>query len=272
MTTSIKPLRMNHLNMVLDDFDSGLAHFQRLYDANLVLDLPNPGFHACLIEIGRTIFEIYCPALFLLSARYGEHYLGVEYQADMAEVRAAIAERGIRIVRDIDVALHTHPADTLGIAFEFWAGHFHDNPEVLRHGTMHPVEHWRDAHPLALTGAHGFTVAVEDLSAASAFLQDFLSARPLYEAARPAIGAQAIGLGIADSTVELLAPTGAGELRDHLVRYGQGIRSTVLRTRDMGSLRDHLAERQVALVPGTQEGWLAVPAEANHGVIFEFAE
>ena len=271
MTTSIKPLRMNHLNMVLDDFDSSLAHFRDLYDANLVLDLPHPGFHACLIEIGRTIYEIFCPAIFLLNARYGEHYLGVEYQADMDEVRAAIADHGVRIVRDIDVALHTHPADTLGIAFEFWAGHFHDNPEILQ-GTMHSVEHWRDEHPLALTGEHSFTVAVKDLAAASAFLQSFLSARPVYEAARPAIGAQAIGLEIADSTVELLAPTGPGEVQDHLHRYGEGIRSTVLHTRDLASVRRHFAERKVGLAPGTKEGWVAVLAEANHGVIFEFAE
>ena len=115
-------------------------------------------------------------------------------------------------------------------------------------------------------------MVLDDFAAASAFLQSFLSARPTYEAARPAIGAQAIGLEITDSTVELLTPNGPGEVQDHLHRYGEGIRSTVLHTRDLASVRRHFAERKVGLAPGTKEGWVAVPAEANHGVIFEFAE
>lgn len=119
MTTSIKPVRMNHLNLVLEDFDASVAHFTGLYGAEFMADIPNPETHACLIEIGRVIYEIFVPNAWLLTARYGAHYVGLEYQADIDQVRAAIAERNIRVVRDIGLALHTHPADTLGVAFEF---------------------------------------------------------------------------------------------------------------------------------------------------------
>lgn len=72
--------------------------------------------------------------------------------------------------------------------------------------------------------------------------------------------------------IELLAPTGPGELQQHLHRYGEGIRSTVFGVRDIEAVRGYFAERHVGLARGTTETTLAVPATANLGVIFEFAE
>lgn len=271
--TSIRPVQLNHLNLVLEDFDASVAHFARLYDAEFMADIPNPETHACLIEIGRVIFEIFIPRAWFLTARYGAHYIGVEYRADIAEVRAAVAGRGIRIVRDIGLALHTHPADTLGVAFEFYDGEFHTRTwDALGRRAMHSAQHWRDVHPLGLTGLKNYTLAVHDLKAAQGFLEGFLSAKPVYEAARPAVGAQAVGLRVADGTIELLAPTDPGELADHLRRYGEGIRSTVFAARDLDAVRHTFAARGVDLVQGTEDTALAVPASANLGVIFEFAE
>lgn len=272
MSTTIRPVRMNHLNLVVEDFDASVAHLTGLYGAEFLMDIPNRESHACLVEIGRVIFELFVPNAWLLNARYGPHYVGVEYQADMDVVRTAIAERGIRIVRDIGVALHTHPADTLGVAFEFWSGYFHDNLwEPLGNRPMHSAAYWRDGHPLGLTGLKSYTLAVRDLGSAAAFFESFLGARPIYEMPRPAIGARAIGLQVADDVIELLAPAGPGELQRHLDRYGEGIRSTVFGARDIDAVRRYFADRQVELVPGTTEASLAVPASANLGVIFEFA-
>lgn len=272
MNTTITPEKLNHLNLVLEDFHASVAHFCGLYGAEFMADIPNQETHACLIEIGRVIFELFIPNAWLLTARYGPHYVGVEYQADIEQVRAAIAERGIRIVRDIGIALHTHPADTLGVAFEFYDGEFHDRTwDALGGRKMHTADHWRDVHPLGVTGLQCVTLAVNDLTQAQRFLESFLAAEPLYETGRPAVGGQAVGLRVADATIELLAPDGPGELERHLRRYGEGIRSTVFGVRELEAVRRYFAERYVALSQGTADGALAVAGEANLGVIFEFA-
>ncbi len=273
MPTSIRPVRVNHLNVVLEDYDAGLAHFRALFGADFLLDLPSAEWHACLIDIGRVIFEIFVPPAFLLNSRHGAHYLGIEYQANMDEVRAALTDHKVRIVRDIKVAVHTHPADGYGVAFEFYDGAFHDNQWAALDGAkMKPAEYWRDEHPLGLAGLKGYTLAVADLDAATAFFKSFISAEPVYDAARPAIAARARGLQVADAILELIAPTGDGPLQQHLQRLGQGIYSTVFTVRDLAQAQSYFAERGVPTVPGSAPDSIAIPAEANLGVIFEFTE
>ena len=261
------------MNIVLEDFDDGLRHFQDLYGAEFLSDIPQKELHAGLFETGRVIFEIFVPHAYILMSRYGPHYLGLEYQADMGVVRQAIAERGIRIIRDIGPAVHTHPEDTFGVAFEFYGDYFHDRPAWKETGApMKSAAYWRDEHALGLTGLKGYTLAVHDIAAASEFVQSFLGGAPAYEAPREAIGGRAIGLQVADAVVELVTPTGEGELSRHLHRYGDGIRSTVFGVRDIEQARRYFGARSVPLVAGGAPGSFAVPAEANKGVIFEFAE
>src|SRR5262249_14393833 len=155
------------------------------------------------------------------NSRYGPHHIGIEYEADMAEVRETIAAHGIRIVRDIGAALHTHPADCFGVAFEFFEGTFFDNSPYLT-TPLRPPAFWRE-HPLQLIGLKAYTIAVYDLAAASRFLQSFLSAEPIYEEARPEFGAHALGLRVADCGIELLAPDGEGLLANEMQHSGQGI-------------------------------------------------
>lgn len=271
MLRTIRPVRVNHINMVIKDFDAGIAHFRNLYGADFLADYPQAEWHAGLFEMGGVIFEPFVPPTWLLSSRYGPHYLGIEYQADMDAARAAIADHGIRIVRDIGLALHTHPADTLGVAFEFYDGGFHEREWPLIGGRMKSADYWRDEHPLGLTGLKAVTLVVEDAGAAAALLRSFLSAQSAYEEARPAVGAQAIGLTIAGSVIELLVPTGDGVIRRHLDRFGPGIRSTVMGVRDIGQAQYYFAERGLTLALGDRPESLAIAAEDNMGIILEFA-
>ena len=189
MPRSIRPQRVNHMNAVLQDFDASVAHFEEGYGAEFMVDMPQKEFHACLFEIGQVIFELFVPWDFLVSARLGPHYVGLEWQADMDEVRAALADHGVRTVRDIGLALHTHPDDGFGVAHEFYAGEFQTRDWPLLEGPIRSAESWRDEHPLGLTGLSGYTHAVDDLDAAGAFLQSFLGAEPVFAEARPAIAA-----------------------------------------------------------------------------------
>jgi hypothetical protein len=270
---SIRPVRVNHMNIVWESFDASVEHLTSLYGATIVMDIPPTTMHAGLFEIGRVLFEFFTPHEYLLASRYGPHYLGIEYDADMTVVRQAIAERGIRIVRDTGIALHTHPADGFGISFEFYDGYFHDWVWEEKGGTsLRSAAYWRDEHPLSLLGQKGYTVAVHDIEAATAFYQSFLSAEIVYDIHRPEHAARAIGLKTGDVVAELLTPTGPGTIQAHLRDHGQGIRSTIFRARDIGVARRYFEARGIELEPGTAPEAFSVPAKANLGVIFEFQE
>lgn len=271
MAKSIHLRRMSHPNVVVENYDASLAHLRELFGAEFLLDMPKPEWHACLVEIGGVIFEFFAAHNFLLNSRHGPHFLGIEYEADMAEVREVCAAHGVRIIRELGVACHTNPVDCLGVDFEFYEGSFFTNPINLVQ-TVKPVEYWRDEHPLGLMGLKAYTLAVSDIAAASRFLQSFLETEVVYETDRPAIGARAQGLQTADCVLELLTPTGDGPLRQELERIGQGIHSMVFRTRDLEQARRYFTERNVKLVSGTAPERFAIAPEANLGVVFEFSE
>ena len=271
MPHSIRPQRVNHMNAVLQDFDASIAHFEEAYGAEFMVDMPQKEFHACLFEMGQAIFELFVPWDFLVSARLGPHYVGLEWQADIDEVRAALADHGVRTVRDIGIALHTHPEDCFGVAHEFYAGEFHTREWPLLGGRIKPAEYWADEHPLGLTGLKGYTHVVADIDAASDFYRTFLSAEPAFEQDRPAIGGRARGLKVADAVVELLTPSGPGWLLQRLRHQGEGILSTVFGVRDSAQALNHFVAKGIPVDVGTAEGNVAVPAEANHGIMFEFS-
>ena len=77
---------------------------------------------------------------------------------------------------------------------------------------------------------------------------------------------------VSDAVIELLTPTANGELAQHLYRYGDGIRSTVFGVTDIDRARHFLTERGLPTVRGDAPSTIAVPAEANLGLMFEFAQ
>jgi catechol 2,3-dioxygenase-like lactoylglutathione lyase family enzyme len=271
MATSIRCKRVSHLNVVVQDYETSVAHLRDLFGAEYILDLPKPEWHAWLSEIGGVIFEFFAPPNFLLHARHGPHYQGIEYQADMDEVRAAVADHGVRIIRELVVAVHTHPADAYGADFEFYSGSFHDNDPPVLTQLIKPAAYWRDEHPLGLLGLKAHTHMVSDIEAASRFMQSFVSGELLYDEARPALGARAIGLQVADAVLELLAPTGAGPLRSELEIIGQGIRSTVFQVRDLEQARRYFESRGTPLIAGSSPERFAIDPAANLGLLFEFS-
>ena len=271
MSESIRCLHMNHINAVVEGLDD-VDHFRDLYGAQLILDLPE--FQSCLITIGTVIFELFLPQDYLLNARFGPHYVGLEYQVpDTGDARGAVQARGIRILGDIGVAFHTHPADTCGVAVEIYHRNFHtEGPPNGYLEPIKPVDYWRDEHPLGFTGLMRYSVAVSDAEATTKFFRDFMNATILYEAPRPAVGARAVGLALADTVAEILTPTEDGVLQRYLARYGDGIRSTVLAVRDLQQAQAYFTDRGITLQPGDAPDTLAIAPEDNCGLLFEFSE
>ena len=271
MAGPINPVRMNHINVVVEDLPHSVEHFSALYCAEFLMDLPQREWHAGLVDFGRVIFELFAPPAFLLNARYGPHYLGIEYQAEMAVVREAIAAHGVRIVRDIDVALHTHPADCFGVSFEFYGGSFHDNDWPLLGRKMRAPSHWQLDHELGLVGLKAYTIAVADMGAATRFIESFLGGSRVYDEDRPLIGARAIGFQCGDGLLEIQAPVAEGVLRRHLCHKGDGIRSTVFAVQDLDLARGYFQNRGILPGPGSTANSFSLPLAASFGVLFEFS-
>ena len=271
MARSVRCRRLSHTNLVIENLEASAAFLRDVYGGSFMLDLPGPDWHACLIEVGGLVVELFEPKGFMLHGRIGPHHLGVEYEADMAEARAAVADHGIRIMRDIGAAIHTDPSDGFGVDYEFYGGSFYgpDAPHVTTHTLS--AEHWA-AHPIGYGGPIGYTHAVGDLAAATAFLQSFLGADVVYEEVREGIGARAVGLAIAGSICELISPSGEGVLLCEMLRTGQGIRSTVYAVRDVAATRAWFEGRGLRVIAGSSSGRIAVDPRDSLGLLFEFAE
>jgi hypothetical protein len=267
-------LHMNHLNAVVEGFDESVDHFRDLYGAQFISDLPRPEWHACLVVIGTVIFELFVPADDLLHVRSSPHYIGIEYQVpDVDEARQAVLARGMKVVRDLGVAFHAHPTGAYGVAFEFYDRNFHEEgPTAPFLEPIKPVSYWRDEHPLGLTGLKRYGVVVADLEAATDFFLDFTNATVLYEAARPAAGARAVGLSLADTVAELMTPVEDGPVQRDLARFGDGIRSAVFAVRDLQQAQSYFGERGIELQRGDAPDTVAIAPEANRGLLFEFTE
>jgi catechol 2,3-dioxygenase-like lactoylglutathione lyase family enzyme len=273
MSKTLDCLHMNHINAMVEDYERGVGHLCDLYGAQFNLDLPGDHWHACLITIGGVMFEVFAPSQYLLHARFGPHYVGIEYQVpDANEARDEVLARGMRVIRELGVAIHVHPAEAFGVAWEFFGRSFHEDPPIVQYvEPLKPPSYWRE-HPLGYTGLKRYSVAVSDLESATEFFQDFLGATPIYQEARPAVAARAAGFTLADTVAELISPIGPGPIERYLARYGDGIRSTVFAVSDLDEARRYFAERGVTLHPGDAPDTLAIAPEDNLGLLFEFSE
>lgn len=275
MVAPITCLSMNHINAVVDGYDESVDRFVDLYGAQVVLDMPRDEWHACLIVFGgAVIFELFAPHDNLLHARFGPYYVGVEYQVtDVDAAREAIIARGGRVLRELGTAFHAHPAELNGVAWEFYGQSFHSVPP--HPGFIEPirdVSYWADEHPLGCIGLKRFSLAVEDVQPAQDFLEGGVNGTFLYQEDRAAIGATALGFQLADTIVELLTPTGEGEIARHVARWGDGIRSTVFQVKSLEVARTYFKSKDIDLVPGDAPHTLAIDPKDNCGLLFEFCE
>lgn len=254
---------MNHVNFVVEDYQPAVERMKDLFGAHYAVDLPRDHWESGLLTVSDAIIEFYSPReTFFLTARYGPHYVGAEYEVpDVVEARRIVGERGIRIVRELGMAFHTHPADTFGIAMELYNKNFHaTNPEWFL-----PAEHWRTEQPIGFSGISRLTAAVHDLDAAVAMFTELFGGVPEYEATRAGGTAKAVGLRFGDGVLEFMTPTSGGAVESHLHRYGDGLRSTVFSVADLAKARDYFTGRGVSLVDADDEGGFAVDPSETAG-------
>ena len=272
-------LKLNHVNAIVDGYQSALDHFVGTlgFQFNLRVTAAGEGVDACLVSLGPVMFEFFAPRQRTergqgrLLALYGDHYIGAEYQVpDVASARAACDALDIRILHDMGQVLFTHPRDSLGVSWELWEGDWHaPRPEFSDFSPVLPPTYWRDDHPLGVTGLACLRLAVPELAAAVDFFDRVFGAAVQYREARPPVGAEAAGVHVGDTVIELLAPTGAGALADYLERYGPRVRSTVFEVDDLERAERHLEHVGVPLVDGDDAKSRLLAPEHNHGLRME---
>lgn len=65
----IRALRVEHLNIVHENYEVTIEHYRRLFGGFVVFDRSQPAWHACLMEVGGVLFEIFVPIDFFLHTR-----------------------------------------------------------------------------------------------------------------------------------------------------------------------------------------------------------
>jgi catechol 2,3-dioxygenase-like lactoylglutathione lyase family enzyme len=189
---------------------------------------------------------------------------------DVAAARAACDALDIRILSDLGHFFFTHPRDGFGFSWELWDGDWDaPGPDFPDFVPVHPDAYWRHEHPLGVTGLGGLRVAVPDLGAAIAHFDRVFGAAVVYRDARPAIGAEAAGVGVGETAVELLAPTGPGEVTDFLERYGPRLRSVVFDVDDLDRAQRHLDAIGIPLTDGDDAKSRLLAPRHNHGLRIE---
>jgi catechol 2,3-dioxygenase-like lactoylglutathione lyase family enzyme len=273
-------VKVNHVNALTDGYSDTITHFRDRLGFQLNMEIPDrgDGTEACLLTLGGVMFEFFCPkersdrGQGKLLDRFGDQYLGVEYQVpDVAAAREVCVEHDVRIINDNVHVFFTYPGSCLGISFEIWTGDWHA-PQGDYFNDVLPGEYWRDEHPLGVLGLARISVAVEDLDAALDRFQTVTGAPLIGKVDRAHAGAVGVQVQAGDAVVELLAPTGDGPVADYLARYGERIRSTVFRVADLAKVERHLAGQGITLVPGDANDARAIPTDQNKNLLFEFTE
>ena len=57
MAKAVDCLHMNHINFLVEDYDTSVDHLTSLYGAQFNLDLPGDHWHACLITVGGVMLS-----------------------------------------------------------------------------------------------------------------------------------------------------------------------------------------------------------------------
>jgi hypothetical protein len=296
-------IQYNHMNQLVESYEGAVAHFTTALGAQFLWEAPpNPFTRAGLVNFGGAIIELvekrrpmgvrpswvspvpgdrssfwYCTGTtgFIMDwDQLGPHFAGCEFLvSDLSTAMAATRSLGLRVNDQSEWHFFlTYGEQCHGVSFEITTVDWYATPSPLPYAEdLKDVSYWRDEHPLGITG-YRFSVALPDIDGTAAFYEEFCGATLRYREDRPAVAARAIGLQIGDIVVDFLAPTGSGPISEFVDRYGGRIRSMIFEVKDLDSVRRYFDERKIALTAGDAQNSIAIVADQNHGVRYQFEE
>jgi hypothetical protein len=244
MGARLHPTKLVHVNQLVDDHDGTTAALTGALGARVYWENydPEQNRDATLMVIGDLCVELFAPrdhtsALGAALVRYGPGWHSFEWHVpDLAEAKAALDERGVRIAMyRPGMFLTTHPADCHGMMLELCPLEMHGDPRIEPGWDPTP---WRDTHPLGVVGLNALTIAVRDVPAATAWLLDLVEGASVVP--RPGEG---VGIRVADHVVELVATTNGA----------QRLRSVELGVTDVDRAAAHLDELGLPTKPGSRQ-------------------
>jgi catechol 2,3-dioxygenase-like lactoylglutathione lyase family enzyme len=277
VTAQLEILHVNHINQIVEDYDTALSHLLDLFGGQFLRKIaPNPVTDGCLVDVGGEIIELLAPKMMdraegKLLGRFGPHYQGVEVLVpSTAKALQAIKDRGIRTLLERGNDFYTHPSATQGVCLQVFNRDWYADPPPAHYDNPMRTAEWWDGHPIGFRGLRHLSFACTNLEEAERFWCDLTGGRVTYRAPRPAVGAQAVGLDIG-MPVELIAPTGPGAIHDYMQRYGPRIWATTWTVRDLDATAAYFSSRGAPLVPGDAPGSLMLPPAHNLQVVYQFA-
>ncbi len=279
MAAQLKILRVNHINQIVDDYDTAVAHLQDLFGGQFLREIgANPFTAGCLVDVGGEIIEVLAPKIMdkaegKLLAKYGPHYQGIEIMVpSVSESLEIIKQRGIGVLLERDADFYTKPSATQGVCLQVYDGDWHADPPPAPYlNPMRTGQWWGEEHPIGYRGLHHLSFACQDLADAERFWCELTGGEVTYRAERPAVAATATGLDIG-IPVELIAPTGPGPIEEYLDRYGPRVWATTFAVRDLHATAAYFASRGIELMPGDSPDSMMVPPLRNLHVIYQFVE
>ena len=279
MPAQLEILKVNHINQIVDDYDTAVAHLQDLFGGQFLREIAaNPFTAGCLIDVGGETIEVLAPKIMdkaegKLLTRYGPHYQGVEILVpSVSEALEIMKQRGVAILLERGGDFYTKPAATQGVCLQVFDRDWRSDPPPAPY--VNPVrsgQWWEEEHPIGYRGLKHLTFACEDLEEAERFWCDLTGGKVTYRSDRPAVGAAAVGLDIG-IPVELIAPTGRGPIQEFIDRYGSRIRGTTFAVRDLDATAAYFSSRGIELVAGDSPESMMLPPERNLHFIYQFVE
>ena len=214
-------------------------------------------------------------------ARHGSHFNNIAFWAhDCRGLAQRLLDAGVRVaVRgqgfadtlppgDFDYVI-THPKDTHGLVFEFLEDRRIHDP---RDRPWWSPAFWRDRHPLHIQRLSHCTVALADVEAAAAVFTGPLGGVRTFDETDHERGTESAYFCIADTLVELAAPTTADtHLARHLADHGPMLYSFTFLVPDLDAVEAYAAGFGVGTV--RQSGHTVVlDSEPHCGGVYAFTD
>lgn len=259
---------VDHINQLVGSADLAVEHYERVLGVAVeeVFRQRTGPYDNFIVKVGTMTLEVFAPvdpgfSFGKQHARFGNCWQGCLWRVpDLVGAVDTCRARGIPVV---DVNLERG-----------WA--FTDPRATYFSIQLEDKDDWdksTTSNGAGITGLHGFTAAVADGPAAVIFFRDLLSGVEVrYEEDRPALGARAVGLGLAGYELELQWPTGDGVVASFLDRYRQRIRTATWTVASIDRLAARLAGEGITLRDGDRDGTVAIAPEDNLGVAMQFVE
>ena len=174
--------------------------------------LPADGTNMILFYVANHMMELFQAAdpdnlLVRWVERYGEGLHSIEFSVpDLVEANEQLTDAGIRCPKPDDLGFFfTHPADCHGTLIEWTVWNRNSGSGDLRGRNWNP--RWNDGHGASLKQLAYFTMAVEDLDAATRQWTDLFGATLLEERINSRVKKVSRFLDLRGTVVELAQPT-----------------------------------------------------------------